>query len=166
MNAGSALPGYSPIYAHVASQRYGSRFRRATRAQYTIPVPWTHGLLWPTSPVPGVPSNRYSPFNSHALSQSMDSCTPPNGFRAFFPHQQQNDLLLVNLTNPITYITLTPGSLGWDSLLRPFIHSHHAFHIHSIHTLVPADPHTFLVHIFTFNSLTSLNTAILLTKFP
>jgi len=43
-------------------------------------------------------------------------------------------ILFVNLSNPLTNIKLTPGSLGWESLLPPLIHSHHAFHIHSIHT--------------------------------
>ena len=47
----------------------------------------------------------------------------------------QNDLLLVNLTNPLTNITQTPGSLGWDSLLPPIIRSHHAFYIHPIYNL-------------------------------
>ena len=58
---------------------------------------WALGLLWPTSPVPGVPTKQNSPFHSHTPSRSMNSCTPPNGFRAFSRHQQ-NDLLFVNLT--------------------------------------------------------------------
>ena len=105
---------------------------RVARAHYTIPVPWTLGLLWPTSLAPGVPSTRYSPFNSHAPSRSMDSCTPPNGFRAFIPHQQQNDLLLVNLTNPLTNITLTPGSrVGFTP---PHTHSFAPCIPHSLHS--------------------------------
>ena len=139
-----------PSDAHVAFWRFGSRFRRVACGHYTIPVPWTLGLLWPTGLVPGVPSTRYSPFNGHAPSRSMDSCTLPNGFRAFFPHQQQNDLLLVNLNNPLTNIKLTPGSLGWVSLLPPLIHSHHAFHIRSIHTLGPAVPHSRIMHFSLF----------------
>ena len=126
---------------------------RVARAHYTIPVPWTLGLLWPTSPVP---STRYSPFNSHAPSRSMDSCTPPNGFRAFI-HHQQNALLLVNLTNPLTNITLTPGSLVWNSLLPRLIHSHHAFHIRSIHTLGPTDPYSLNMLLSFSNSLPALH---------
>ena len=77
MNAGSAPPGYSPVYAHVA-------FGATGPVSDGTPVPSTLsrslGLLWPTSPVPGVPSTRYSPFHSHAPSRSMDSCTLQKGF--------------------------------------------------------------------------------------
>jgi len=137
---------------------------RVAHAHYTTPVPW------PTladCPVPGVPSTRYSPFNSHAPSWSVDSCTPPNVFRAFIHHQQQNDLLLVNLTNPltITNITLTPGSLGWVSRLPPLIHLHHAYHIRSTHSLGPLS-HIHSSHISIFQFTPTLHTAILLTKFP
>ena len=136
----------SPSDAPVAFWRYGSRFRRVARAHYTIPVPWTLGLLWPTSPVPGVPSQQMLTFHSHAPSQSMNSCTPPNGFRAFSQHQQQDDLLLVNLTNPLTNITLTPGSLGWVSLLpHSFIRTMHS--TFTPYTLRPADPYSLIVHI-------------------
>ena len=72
---------------------------------------------------------------------------PSKRLCAFSQHQQQNDLLLLNLTNPLINITLTPGSLGWDSLLPPIIHSHHAFPIHSTHALGPVDPHSLIVHI-------------------
>ena len=54
-------------------------FPRVARAHYTIPVPWNHGLLWPTTSVPGVPSTQYSPFHSHAPSRSMDSCSLQRG---------------------------------------------------------------------------------------
>ena len=121
--------------APVAFWRYRSRFRRVARAQLHYPGPsWALGLLWPTSPVPGVPTKQNSTFHSHTPSQSMNSCTPSNGFRAFSRHQQQNDLLLVNLNKPLTNIKLTPGSLGWESLLPPTSHSHHAYHIRSTHT--------------------------------
>ena len=46
-----------------------------THAHYTNSVPWTHGLLWPTTLVPGVPSTQYVYFNSHSPSRSLDSCT-------------------------------------------------------------------------------------------
>ena len=144
MNTGG-LPflAFPPSDAHVAFWRFGSLSEgRPCPLHYLGPLD-----PWPTladCPVPGVPSTQYSPFTSHAPSRSMDSCTPPNGFRAFSP-QQQNDLLLVNLTNPLTNIKLTPGSLGWESRLPPLIHSHHAFHIRSIHSLGPADPHSFIM---------------------
>jgi len=54
-------------------------FPRVAHAHYTNPVPWTHSLLWPTTPVPWVPSTQYAHFNSHAPSRSMNSCTPPKG---------------------------------------------------------------------------------------
>jgi len=141
MNVGSALPGYSPVYAHVAFLVLRVPFRGS-------PVPislsrshGTHDLLWQTSPCPGcpLPSTHLSTSRSQPVNGLLH---PSKRFRAFFQHQQQSDLLLVNLTNPLTNITLTPGSLGWDSLLPPIIHSHHAFHIHSIHSLGPADPFT------------------------
>ena len=137
----------------MAFWRYGARFRRATRAHYTTPVPWTLGLLWPTTPVPGVPITRYSPSQATLPAGQFYSCTPPNGYRAFTQHHRQNDLLFVNLTNPLTNIKLTPGSLGWESLLPPLIHSPHAFHIHSTHTLGPAVPHSLIVD-FSLTSFT------------
>ena len=149
MNAGGCPSWHCPPPRPTWHFSASGPFPRVARGHYTIPVPWTLGLLWPISPVPGVPSTRYSPFNSHAPSRSMDSCTPPNGFRAFFPHQQQNDLLLVNLANPLTNIKLTPESLGWDSLLPPLSYAHHAFHIHSIHTLGPLS-HTHSTCFFQF----------------
>ena len=162
MNVGNALPGIFPVNAHVAcwcsvSLPVGTcahytnlvawtlgllwpttsvapvPFPVDTRAHYTNSVAWTHGLLWPTTSVPGVPSTQYAYFTSHAPSRSIFSCTLQKVF-AFVQHQQPNDILLVNLTHPLTIITLTPGSLGWDSPLLPIIRSHHAFHIHSIHT--------------------------------
>ncbi len=50
-------------------------FPWATRAHYTNSDPWTHGLLWPTTSVPRVPSTQYTYFTSHAPSRSIDSCT-------------------------------------------------------------------------------------------
>ena len=133
---GLPFPALPPSDAHVAFWRYGSRSAgRPCPLHYPGPLD-----PWPTladCPVPGVPSTRYSPFNSHAPSRSMDSCTPPNRFHAFSQHQQQNDLLLVNLTNPLTNITLTPGSLWWDSLL-PSTHSFAPCIPHSLHSLTRA----------------------------
>ena len=50
-------------------------FPWATRAHYTNSVPWTHGLLWPATSVPGVPPSQYTYFISHAPSRSIESCT-------------------------------------------------------------------------------------------
>ena len=47
-------------------------FPWAAHAHYTNLVPWTHGLLWPTTLVP---STQYTYFISHAPSKSIDSCT-------------------------------------------------------------------------------------------
>ena len=50
-------------------------FPWAAHAHYTNSVPWTDGLLWPTTPVPRVPSTQYTYFHGHAPSRSIDSCT-------------------------------------------------------------------------------------------
>ena len=55
-------------------------FLWATRAHYTNSVPWTHGLVWPTTSVPVVPFTQYAYFTSHAPSRSIVSCTPQKGF--------------------------------------------------------------------------------------
>ena len=73
-------------------------FPRVARAHYTIPVPWTLGLLWPTVRCPGCPL-----LNTHLSPATFPagqfySCTPPNGYRAFTQHQQQNDLLLSKIS--------------------------------------------------------------------
>ena len=75
-------------------------FLWATRAHYTNSVPGTHGLLWLTTSVIGVPSTQYAYFHSHAPSRSIDSCTIQ---KVSCPrsHQQQNDISLVNLVNPL-----------------------------------------------------------------
>ena len=120
---------------------------------------------WPTTSVPGVPTTRYSPSQATLPAGQFYYCTPPKGYRAFTQHQQQNDLLLINLTNPLTNITLTPGSLGWESLLPPTV-------IHTMHTtftpFTHSGPltHTHSAHIFFFELTHTLHTAIFLTKFP
>ena len=47
--------------------------------------PWALGLLRPTSPVPGVPTQRYSPFVATLPTRQQGSCTPPNRVRAYTP---------------------------------------------------------------------------------
>ena len=59
---------------------------------------------------------------SHASSPSTGLLHPSERVSSLHSHQQQNDLHVVNLTNLLTHITLTPGSLGWESLLPPITH--------------------------------------------
>ena len=83
-----------------------------------LPIPALHGPLayhGRLARCPGVPTQRYSPFVATLPTRQQGSCTPPNRFRAYFPHQQQNDFHFVNLTNPLTHFNLTPGSLGRES---------------------------------------------------
>ena len=54
-------------------------FPWAAHAHYTNSVPWTYGLLWPTTPVPRGPSTQCAHFHSHAPSRSIDSCTLQKG---------------------------------------------------------------------------------------
>ena len=143
--ASLVLPPYD---AHVAFWRYGSRFRQVARAHYTTR---SLGLLCPTRPVPGVPSTRY--LSTATLPAGPWTPAPFKSYRAFFPHQQQNDLLLVNLTNPLTNIKLTPG-VPWVGFPPPPI-IHRTMHsTFTPFTLGPADPYSFhSSHIsnFSFN---------------
>jgi len=82
--------------AHAANGAPGPASCGPTRAHYAIPAPLpspSTGLLHPSKWVSSLHS-----------------------------HQQQNDLHFVNLTNPLTHIILTPGSLGWASLFTPITH--------------------------------------------
>ncbi len=56
--------------------------------------PWTLGLPRPTSPVPGVPTKRYSPFAATLPARRQGSCTPPNGFRAYIPTNNKTTSIL------------------------------------------------------------------------
>ena len=103
--------------------RYGSRFKRAHTCPLRYPGPsWALGLPRPTSPVPGVPTKRCDTMRSHAPSPSTGLLHPSKRVSGLHSHQQQKDLHFVNLANPLTDFTLTPGSLGWESLLRPITH--------------------------------------------
>ena len=64
-------------------------FPWATRAHYTNSVTWTHGLLWPTTSVPRVPSTQYAYFTSYAPSQSIVSCKLQKGFVPAFNTNNQ-----------------------------------------------------------------------------
>ena len=105
LNPESALPGNSPS---MPTWRVGAPgpFPRVARAQYTAPVaygapgpasaghpcplrypgpPWALGLPRPTSPVPGVPTQRYLQFVATLPTRQQGSCTPPNGFEPTSP---------------------------------------------------------------------------------
>ena len=103
---------------------------------------------------PGCPllSTHISPAT---LPAGQYSPAPYKKVRAFVQHQQPNDILLVNLTNPLTVITLTPGFLGWDSLLPPN-HSFapcipHSLHSHSGPLTHIHSPYFFLGFLFLFH---------------
>ena len=103
-----------PLNAHVAGWRPGplpwvptpnalptrpmvprAPHQRVTRAHYAIPAPpWALGLPRPTSPVPGVPTKRYSPFVATLPTRQQGSCTPPNGFRAYIPTNSKTTSIL------------------------------------------------------------------------
>ena len=114
LNTGSALSGDFPS---MPTWRVGSPgpFLRVTRAQYTTPVaygapgpasaghpcplrypgpPWAPGLPRPTSPVPGVPTQRYSPFVATLPTRQQGSCTPSNRFRAYTPTNSKTTSIL------------------------------------------------------------------------
>ena len=64
--------------------RSGSRFMQAHPCPLRYLGPsWALGLPQPTSPLPGVPTKQYSPFAATLPARQQDSCTPPNGFRAY-----------------------------------------------------------------------------------
>ena len=95
---------------------------------------WALGLPRPTSPVPGVPTQRYSPFVATLPTRQQGSCTPPSGFRAYIPTNSKTTSIFVNLTNPANSLYTDPR-VPWAGLTPPPNHSsHHAFHIRSIHT--------------------------------
>ena len=57
--------------------------------------PWALGLPRPTSQVPGVPTQRYSPFAATLPARQQGSCTPPNGFRAYIPTNKTTSILSI-----------------------------------------------------------------------
>ena len=56
--------------------------------------PWALGLPRPTSPVPGVPTQRYSPFAATLPTRQQGSCTPPNRDRAYTPTNSKTTSIL------------------------------------------------------------------------
>ena len=106
LNTGSALSGDSPSTLTWQAVAPGP-FPRVTcalalptrpmapRAPHTAghPCPlrypgplWALGLPRPTSPVPGVPTQRYSPFVATLPSRQQGSCTPPKRVSSLLPH--------------------------------------------------------------------------------
>ena len=129
-----ALPGISPLRCPRGILALQTPFRGSpvatTLSQSLGPLAYSGRLVR----CPGCPL-----LDTHLSTTTLPAgpwtpAPPPNGFHAFIHHQQQNDLLLVNLTNPLTNITLTPGSLGWDSILPSLSHSHNTYHIRSTHS--------------------------------
>ena len=97
--------------------------------------PWALGLPRPTSPVPGVPTQRYSPFAATLPARQQGSCTPLSRYRAYSRTNSKTTSIFVNLTHPLTHITLTPGSLGWESLLPQLLIAPcipHSLHTHRL----------------------------------
>ncbi len=76
------FPGYPrPVHCPRGIWRPGPRIMWAHPCPLRNPGPhWTLGLPRPTSPVPGVPTKRYSPFVATLPARQLGSCTPPNGF--------------------------------------------------------------------------------------
>ena len=105
LNTGECPSRQVPHNAHVAGWRSGRLSEghpshalptrpTALRAPHTaghpwpLPTPaplWALGLPRPTSPVPGVPTQRYSPFAATLPTGQQGSCTPPNGFEPTLP---------------------------------------------------------------------------------
>ena len=56
--------------------------------------PWALGLPRPTSPVPGVPTQRYAPFVATLPTRQQGSCTPPKRDRAYTPTNSKTTSIL------------------------------------------------------------------------
>ena len=108
--------------AHAAIAAPGPASCGPTRALYAMPAPLgplaDRGRL---ARCPGYPLS--DTHRSQPRSQPSTGLLHPSKWvSSLHSHQQQNDLHVVNLTNTLTHITLTPGSLGRESLLPPITH--------------------------------------------
>ena len=158
-------------------------FPRVARAQCTAPV--AYGAPGPASaghPCPlHYPGPPHGPLayhgrlarcthsailtvRSHAPYPSTGLLHPSNWVSSLPPHQQQNDFHFVNLTNPLTHIKLTLGSLGRESLLPPI--THRTMHSTFAPNTQTRWPHSLNMYHYTLNTHTSLNPDILLTTSP
>ena len=146
--------------APVAFWCCGSRFRLVARSHFTIPAP-----LGPLA---------YSGRLIRCLGCPLNKLTFPQPrsqpvHELLHPSKRVSCLLSTPTTTrppfskfdyPLTNIKLTPGSLGWESLLPPTSHSHHAYHIRSTHT--QARWPSLIPHTLSISQLTpTLYTAIL-----
>ena len=136
----------------------GPRIMRAHPCPLCYPgPPWAIGLPRPTL------SDTY---RSQPRSQPVNRAPAPlqMGFEPTFP-PTANDLHFVNLTNPLTHITLTLGSLVWESLLPPI--THHTMHSTFTPYTQTRWPYSLIKYIFHSSThIPSLITAILLTASP
>ncbi len=114
LNAGECPSRRLPLNAHVAGWRPGPLSEghpcpRTAHAAYGAPgpasaghpcpthypgPPWALGLPRPTSPVPGVPTQRYSPFAATLPTRQQGSCTLSNRFRAYTPTNNKTTSIL------------------------------------------------------------------------
>ena len=114
LNTGECPHWLLPHNAHVAGWRPGpfseghpsqalptrpTALRAPHTAGHSWPTtypgpPWALGLPRPTSPVPGVPNQRYSPFAATLPTRQQGSCTPPNRDRAYFPTNSKTTSIL------------------------------------------------------------------------
>ena len=115
------FPGYPrPMHCPRGQWCPGPRIMRATHAHYAIPAP--HGPLAYRGRLARCPHSAILTVRSHAPNPSTGLLHPSKRVSSLRSHQQQNDFHFVNLTNPLTHISLTPGSLGRESLLPPITH--------------------------------------------
>ena len=84
-----------PRTAHVAYGAPGPAHSRSPVPTTYPGPPWTLGLPRPTSPVPGVPTQRYSPFAATLPTRQQGSCTPPSRDRAYTPTNSKTTSILL-----------------------------------------------------------------------
>ena len=89
------FPGYPrPLHCPRGLWRPGPRISGSPVPTTYPGPPWALGLPRPTIPVPGVPTQRYSPFAATLPARQQGSCTPLNGFRAYFPTNSKTTSIL------------------------------------------------------------------------
>ncbi len=142
-----------PMHCPRGQWRPGPRIMRVHPCPLRYPGPhWTLGLPRPTSPLPGVPTKRYSPFVATLPAHQQGSCTPANGFRAYIPTNSKTTSIF-QFHSPANSLYTDPG-VPWAGITPPPNHSsHHAFHIRSTHT----DPLASLTHHVLITLSTLLN---------
>ena len=160
----------------------GSPVPRTAHAAYGAPGPAHSGspvpATYPGPPMGPWPTTADKPgargthsailtVRSHAPNPSTGLLHPSKRVSSLHSHQQQNDFHFVNLINPLTHLTLTPGSLGRESLLPPITHrTMHSTIAPNTQTRWPHSLNMFHTTHQLFNTHTSLTSAILLTTSP